>query len=102
MTPQGAQRLSRKIAPQIVPGERTMPFYLEIKRRARILGFAVLGVVALFAAWHFVPAESGPRAPAPSLMLSLGFAGVSALCFVMAAAALAALRRQEEGKAEGQ
>ena len=35
-----------------------MPFYWEIKRRARLLGFIVLGIAALYAAWHFAPTES--------------------------------------------
>lgn len=71
-----------------------MPFYWEIKRRARLLGFIVLGIAALYAAWHFAPTESGVRAFA----IPAAFIGVSILCFVMAAAALAGLRREVEEK----
>ena len=72
-----------------------MPFYWEIKRRARLAGFLALGIIGLYAAWHFAPGEGGLRAHAASL----GFAGVALFCFGMAALALAGLRREEvEGK----
>ena len=84
------KRLSEKIAPQ----QNNMPFYWEIKRRARLLSFIVLGVASLYAAWRFAPLESGARA----FIVPAAFIGVAVVCFVMAALALAGLRREVEEK----
>jgi hypothetical protein len=86
----------KPIPAKVAPGQNNMPFYWEIKRRARLLGFIVLGFGGLVAAWHFAPGAGGLRAYAASL----GFAGVALFCFGMAAVALAGLRREEKGRAE--
>jgi hypothetical protein len=94
MAAAGAKRMPEKRTPPT----SNMPFYWEIKRRARLAGFIVLGIAGVYAAWHFAPdaaGEGGLRAYAASL----GFAGVALFCFGMAALALAGLRREEvEGK----
>jgi hypothetical protein len=94
MAAAGAKRMPEKFTPPT----SNMPFYWEIKRRARLAGFIVLGIAGVYAAWHFAPdaaGEGGLRAYAASL----GFAGVALFCFGMAALALAGLRREEvEGK----
>jgi hypothetical protein len=90
MTPKRANRFPGKVMPQ----QNNMPFYWEIKRRARLVGFIAIGVIGFYAAWLFAPDEGGLRAYAASL----GFAGLALFCFGMAAIALAGLRREMEGQ----
>ena len=93
MTPKRANRFPEKVVPQ----QNNMPFYWEIKRRARLLGFIAIGIIGLYAAWLFAPGEGGLRAYAASL----GFAGLALFCFGMTAIALAGLRREEKEQVEG-
>jgi hypothetical protein len=89
-----AKRMPEK---RVSPGSN-MPYYWEIKRRARLIGFIVLGIIGCYAAWHFAPDASGGGG-LRAYAASLGFAGVALFCFGMAALALAGLRREEvEGK----
>jgi hypothetical protein len=90
-----------RLSDKVMPRQNNMLFYWELKRRARLLGFVVIGIIGLYAAWLFAPdasGEGGLRAYAASL----GFAGLALFCFGMAALALVGLRRQQQGKAEEQ